>query len=286
MRIFVAVFVFLAVVAPSFALETPSDQNVGLPVSVREVTMHSLKENLPVMGRVIPAHDTKVSSQYAGRIMLLKKSLGSYVKKNEIIVEIRKKEAEVLHKTHPINDLGVAAPISGFVSEIYASPGEVIAAGQPVLRIIASEKPHLSVSVPGEFIKRVKEGLPLTVKKNGKNFESRISHIIPVADPASGLFQALAPLKERFFYPGEVCLVTLHLSEKTVLAVPRSALLTRDGQQVIFVVIGGKAQKRVVVTGIRTDKLIEIKEGLKIGEQAVTTGNYQLSDGVAVRVDH
>ncbi len=286
MRILVAIFVLLVVAVPIFASETQSKQNIGLPVSVREVTMHLLRENLPVMGKIIPAHDTKMSSQYAGRIILLKKSLGSYVKRNEVIAEIRKKEAEVLHKTHPINDLKITSPVSGFISEIYTSPGEIIVAGQPVLRIIATEKPHLSLSVPGEFLKRVKKGLPLTVKKNGKNFESRISRVIPVADPDSGIFQALAPLKERLFYPGEVCPVTLHLSEKTVPAVPRSALLTRDGQQVIFVVIDGKAQKRVVVTGIRTDKLIEIKEGLKIGEQAVTTGNYQLSDGVAVRVDH
>lgn len=278
--------VLLSVAVISFTAEVEADQNTGLPVSVQEVTMHCLKENLPVMGKVIPSRDTRISSQYAGRVMRLKKSLGAYVKRNEIIAEIRKKEAEALHKLHPVDDLKIASPVSGYVSEIYTSPGEVIAAGQPVLRIIATENPFISLQVPGEFLARIKKRTPLTIMKSGKHLEAQISSVIPVTDPSSGTFQVLAPLKDSDFYPGEVCQVTLHLSEKTVTAIPRSALLTRDGQQVVFVIIDGKAQKRVVSTGIRTDELIEIKEGLKTGEQAVIVGNYQLSDGVAVRVNH
>lgn len=286
MKILVTILALLVVAAPSFASETLSDQNIGLPVSVQEVTMHLLGENLLVMGKVFPSRDTKISSQYAGRIMRLKKSLGSYVKRNETIAEIRKKEAEVLHKTHPLSDLKIVSPVSGYISEIYTSPGEIIAAGQPVLRIVATENPHISLSVPGEFLHRIKKGLSLSITKNSKVFGSKISRVIPVTDPDSGTFQVLAPLKDSAFYPGEVCPVTLHLREKTVLAIPRSAIITRDGQQIVFVVVDGKAQKRLVVTGIRTDELIEIKEGLKAGEQVVSIGNYQLSDGVAVRVGH
>ena len=284
MKILVTILVLLVVAAPSFASETLSDQNIGLPVSVQEVTMHLLGENLLLMGKVFPSRDTKISSQYAGRIMRLKKSLGSYVKRNETIAEIRKKEAEVLHKTHPLSDLKIVSPVSGYISEIYTSPGEIIAAGQPVLRIVATENPHISLSVPGEFLNRIKKGLSLSITKNSKVFGSKISRVIPVTDPDSGTFQVLAPLKDSTFYPGEVCLATLHLGKKTVIAIPRSAITTRDGQQIVFVVVNGKAQKRLVVTGIRTDELIEIKEGLKVGEQAVIIGNYQLSDGVEVRV--
>jgi HlyD family secretion protein len=65
----------------------------------------------------------------------------------------------------------------------------------------------------------------------------------------------------------------------------------RDGfVEVVFVVENGKAVARQVKTGIQSDDLIEILEGLKEGEEVVT-GSYRaisrdLQNGAVVRIDN
>lgn len=274
----------LLLLATCFNAVAGTDQDSGLPISVQEVTRQLLKENVQVLGEVKASQDVKVSAQFGGRVMRLRAPLGAYVKRQDIIVEIRKKEAEALHALHSIKDLTVSSPLSGYVVENYTSPGEVVAAGQPLVRIVSAEKPFISLMLPGELLHRVKKGTRLTVMVGGGSYTAEIARVVPVTDPVSGTFRALAPLKTKDLYPGAVCRVVLHLSEKMVLAVPRSAILTREGQQVVFVVSAGKAQRRVITTGVRKDDLIEVKKGLKVGESVVVVGNYQLSDGVTVRV--
>jgi HlyD family secretion protein len=65
----------------------------------------------------------------------------------------------------------------------------------------------------------------------------------------------------------------------------------RDGfVEVVFVIQGGKAVARQVKTGIQSDELIEIVEGLKEGEEVVT-GSYRaiskdLENGAVVRINN
>jgi HlyD family secretion protein len=65
----------------------------------------------------------------------------------------------------------------------------------------------------------------------------------------------------------------------------------RDGfVEVVFVIEGGKAVARQVKTGIQSDELIEILDGLKEGEQVVT-GSYRaiskdLENGAVVRINN
>ena len=65
----------------------------------------------------------------------------------------------------------------------------------------------------------------------------------------------------------------------------------RDGfVEVVFVVESGKAVARQVKTGIQSDELIEILEGLKEGEEVIT-GSYRaiskdLENGAVVRINN
>jgi HlyD family secretion protein len=60
-------------------------------------------------------------------------------------------------------------------------------------------------------------------------------------------------------------------------------------QEVVFVVDGSKVAKRVVTTGISSDELIEVRDGLKEGD-VVVKGSYravsrELDDGSTIRVE-
>jgi len=287
MKINSLILVVLMTACIIVSAEAEAGGEAGMPVEVQAVTLHTLKENIRALGEVKASQDLKVSSQYSGRITNLNTRIGAYVKQNDVIACIRTKKAEALLSSgnSAIKDIKIFAPISGYVVENYISPGEIAVAGQPLLRIISSESVYIIMNIPGDYLSKVKKGTPLTVKGKGQEYQAAIAAVVPVTDSATGTFRAIAPLKTPNLYPGSVCNVTLHVSEKTAPAIPRAALLTKDGEHIVFVISEGKAEKRVVETGIRTDTMIEIKKGVKIGESVAIMGNYELDDGMVVRVE-
>ena len=270
-----------------FPLSAEAGGEPGMPVVVQQISLHALKENIPLMGEVKASRDLKVSSQYDGRIIHLNARLGAYVRQNEVIAGIRTKNAEALFgsENRSIKDITILAPASGYVVETYLFPGEIAVVGQPLLRIISPEHTYITMNIPGEYLSKVKKGTPLTIKEKGQEYPTAIAAVVPVTDPATGTFRAIAPLKTPNFYPGSVCKVALHVAEKTAPAIPRAAILTKEGEHIVFVISAGKAERRVVETGIRTDTLIEIKKGVQIGESVAIMGNYELADGMVVRVE-
>ena len=67
------------------------------------------------------------------------------------------------------------------------------------------------------------------------------------------------------------------------LVVPRVALLD-DGDPAVFVVRDGKAVRVPVKIGYVDGEWIEVREGLKAGEQVVTAGKVALREGSSVQV--
>jgi hypothetical protein len=51
----------------------------------------------------------------------------------------------------------------------------------------------------------------------------------------------------------------------------------------VWVITGGKAERREVVLGVRTPGYVEIQRGLTLGEQVVVGGTDRLQPGTEVR---
>jgi membrane fusion protein, multidrug efflux system len=66
--------------------------------------------------------------------------------------------------------------------------------------------------------------------------------------------------------------------------VPKDAVLTEDAAQSVFVVTAGKARRRAIRVGYSDSANYEVLEGLKAGEEVVTTGQANLKDDAKVHV--
>ena len=71
------------------------------------------------------------------------------------------------------------------------------------------------------------------------------------------------------------------------LIVPAEALVTDEEGKKSVMVIGsdGVANKREVETGVQTADAVQIVNGIKSGEQVVSTGAYGLPDKTKVKVE-
>jgi membrane fusion protein (multidrug efflux system) len=66
------------------------------------------------------------------------------------------------------------------------------------------------------------------------------------------------------------------------VVVPEDAVLSLQGARVVWVVAGGKAERREVTLGVRTPGFVEVTRGVSGGEQVVVGGAERLAPGAPV----
>jgi multidrug efflux pump subunit AcrA (membrane-fusion protein) len=86
--------------------------------------------------------------------------------------------------------------------------------------------------------------------------------------------------------PGAFAEITIPVSApRTVPVIPQTAIRPSERGFIAFVVEGETARERVLTLGMRTeDGRVEVRAGLRVGEQIVTRGAEALKDGAAVAV--
>ena len=112
-----------------------------------------------------------------------------------------------------------------------------------------------------------------------------MDRIAPVVDSGSGTFRVICAFDgQGVLQPGMFGRLSIDYdSRKDALSVPRLALLD-DGEPAVYVVRAGKAARVAVKTGYSEGEWIEIRDGLKPGDEVVTAGKVAVRDGAEVQV--
>lgn len=90
--------------------------------------------------------------------------------------------------------------------------------------------------------------------------------------------QAVAENKDGHLKPGMFVEIEIPSQDsQDILAIPGSAVLEVDAQKVVFVQESEiEFCKVAVVTGITTNGVVEVRQGLKVGDKVVTSGVFAL----------
>jgi RND family efflux transporter MFP subunit len=129
-----------------------------------------------------------------------------------------------------------------------------------------------------------------------RRFAARLRQIIPTADRTKATVQVKVTILESdpFLKPEMSAKVTFiepeaeretEVEPTQVVVVPRSAIVTRGGESVAFVVQTSTARMRRLVTAGERDGQVVIREGLSGGERLVDAPQESLADGDEVRVE-
>jgi hypothetical protein len=68
------------------------------------------------------------------------------------------------------------------------------------------------------------------------------------------------------------------------VVIPEEAILSLQQESFAWVIIDGKATRRVVSLGVRTPGFVEITDGVSQGEQVVVGGVEKMSEGASAAV--
>ena len=173
-----------------------------------------------------------------------------------------------------------------------AEPGQVVSAGQAVVRF-AQEGPRDAVfAVPEHVVSRLKLGQKMTATlSNGQQtLSGQVREIGASADPATRTFTVKLGLVKAEILPLGITL-NVHApqlagSQSNVIKVPTSAL-RQEGQQSavwVFDPASSTVSSQAVQVATADGNEVVIASGLKAGQQIVSAGVHVLSPGQKVTV--
>ncbi|MGQ4661447.1 efflux RND transporter periplasmic adaptor subunit [Lysobacter sp. F6437] len=178
------------------------------------------------------------------------------------------------------------APADGIISARLVQPGQVVAAGSELLRLIRDGELEWRAELPAGDLGKVNPGDRVELRDRGGNVVvGTVRAVSPGVDAASRTGTVFADLPEPAeLQPGTYLEGQINTGLATVPVVPASAVVLRDGFPSVFVVEGGSARMARIERGATDNGYVEVRKGLKEGAQVVTRGAGFLADGDPVRV--
>lgn len=191
-------------------------------------------------------------------------------------------------ETHTMLDYArITAPFAGIVTRKFANTGDLATPGKPLLILEEGSNLQVLTDIPEAMIAGIKKGNRLKVAVPSVDLvaEATVAEISPTADSTS----RTAPVKLRLpaddrLRSGQFARVSLIMSEAETLTVPAEAVVPFGQMERIFVAEDGRARLRLVLTGAKEDRDVEILSGLTENEMVIVTGNEALLDGQPVTI--
>ncbi len=182
----------------------------------------------------------------------------------------------------------VRSPVTGFVAKRLVDPGAFVTQNIVLLSVVDISTVRLVVNLVERDLSKVSVGAGAAVAVDaypGETFAGRVARVAPVLDPATRTaeMEVEIPNGSGRLKPGMYARVRLISANKdNVLVVPKAAVVTSQDRRGVFMVQNGQALFRPVVVGLEEPDRVEVTEGLKEGDQVVTTGASSLRDGAKV----
>jgi len=192
-------------------------------------------------------------------------------------------ERLVTDKNISFTEFKILAPFGGTVIEKYFTKGEFVEKTKPLYVIADLQKVWVFANVYQGNIKNVRLGQKASVTLDsypGRKFGGDVTWIADTLDERTRTLKIRVEVDnpDRLLKPGMFANVALKIETGDNGPVaPASAILRQKNETIMFVAEGnGRFQRREVKLGRRSSTLVEVLEGVQIGEKVVTTGSFVL----------
>lgn len=201
--------------------------------------------------------------------------------------EVKVLEAEVELARALLAKTEIRAPFDGVVGLRYVSVGANITPSARIATLQKIDTLKIEFSVAERHLDRLQPNAEVKIAVAGirEPFAGRIYAVEPRIDPATRTLRLRARAENPGgkALPGGFATVEMPLEEiPGALLVPADAILAGLNQQQVYVLEDGRAQPRVVQTGIRLSREVQILSGLEPQAEVITSGQLQLRPGVRV----
>lgn len=190
-----------------------------------------------------------------------------------------------------VADRIIRAPFSGVVGLRNVSVGELVRPGDVIAQLDDASVIKLDFTVPERFLAVIEPGLTVQAVSPAfpdAVFEGEVAQVDSRIDPATRtvMVRALIDNADGRLRPGMLMTVEMRRDERERPSVPGSALVRFQDQTYVYVIEDGErgstAVRRDVTLGLRSNGMVEVREGVSAGERIVAEGVHRLRDGAPV----
>jgi len=186
----------------------------------------------------------------------------------------------------------IRSPMDGVITDRPLYPGEMAAAGTPLLTVMDISSVIAKAHIPQNdaAVLKVGDQGTMTVPGIEEPIEGKVTVVSPALDPNSTTVEIWLEAKnpKHELKPGTS--VQLSLTAQTVkdaLVVPANSVITTpEGATGVMLAGGdGRAHQKAVKLGIRNGDDVQIVEGVTETDKVVSTGAYGLPDKTKIKIE-
>jgi len=228
------------------------------------------------------------------------KSLAARLARQQRDITVAERQVDLWQQQ--MDDMIIRAPFAGVVTTKDAQPGEMISpvsAGGGFTRtgigtIVDMDSLEIEIDVNESYINRVEPGQPVVATLDAYpdwKIPCKVIAIIPTADRQKSTVKVRVgfdKLDPRILPEMSAKVAFRETGGGTASAIravliPKSAVQSQDGRDVVFVVQNGRAERRAVtITDTQNDDAV-LSAGVSAGENVVVDSPAGLADGMAVK---
>ncbi len=205
--------------------------------------------------------------------------------------QLEQAQAQLKSQANQTGYANLVADVSGIVTAVEAEPGQVVAAGTPVVRIAQDGARDVVFNVPEDRLRETLVGTQVVVKQWAKEGQAkgRVREVAASADPATRTFPIKVAVDAKdapalgstvYVYPAS------SFAGVQVIKLPTSALFESGKTSHVWVLdpqsMTVKSTPVQVATADGNEAVIE--SGLQAGMQVVTAGVHVLAAGQKVTI--
>lgn len=190
-----------------------------------------------------------------------------------------------------LKKMSLVAPFSGVISELpYYTNGTKIQASTEMVSVIDFRKLYLEANLPEKYFRNIERGYKVYVGSYTSTADTligTITQISPSIDAEARTFKCFVEVDnmEEILLPGMFVKADLVVnSAEEVIVIPKDIIMSRNRNQIVYVVEQGLASERIITTGLQNANNVEVRMGLLKGESVVISGFETLRDQSRVRI--
>ncbi|MBL8299506.1 MAG: efflux RND transporter periplasmic adaptor subunit [Rhodanobacteraceae bacterium] len=203
--------------------------------------------------------------------------------------DVATRKAEVDLARLGLSKCAVVAPFDGVVTRRWVKQGQLLKVNEVAFEVADFRELKARLRVPERASAALKSGQTVNYEADalpGERFLAEVERVSPVVDAASGTVDIVVAVDNSTGKLRPGLFSRLDIAYDTVAAailVPKTALLTGDRENSVFIVRENKAQRVAIKLGYESGNSVQVLQGLSPGTDVVVAGQAALIEGSEVQ---
>lgn len=183
----------------------------------------------------------------------------------------------------------ITAPFNGVIGLRYVSAGGYVSPSNLISTMQDVDPMKVEFSVPEKYAGKIRTGTEILVNAGDspEEYKGIVYAVESKIDANTRTIKARAriPNPSGILIPGAFAKVKITLEElPNAIVIPSEAIVPEISGAKVYLCRNGQAKSVPITTGIRTERGVEITQGLTAGDTLIVSGLLQLADGRGVQI--